>query len=217
MVELDNLRVSLTKNGYMKIATIVAAHKSSEMLEHVRGTHHGVNLVRSQVANVLCADLRTGMVPAFWDEVRLRGQRKVQAFTFVAIVFAHQRLIETFLEAGHGAATGTILRQDLTEKEFTNLQFAMASLGLCEYSRGAHQIGYDMTRIVEELRDDGDLVGQLMRAKLQRCAWRDPDQYRVSPDLPLAQQCVQMEFHKVLGLTERQFSRWISGKPRKPR
>lgn len=217
MVELDNLRVSLTKNGYIKIATIIAAHESHEMLDHIAGSHPGVNLIRSQVSNILCADPLTGMVPEFWDEVRQHDNATIRAFTFIAIVFAHERLIHAFLEAGHGTGAGTLFRADMSEKEFTNLQFAMAAVGLCDYQRGADQIGYDMAVLVAQLRNTGDLVGHLLRAKLRRCGWRDPDLFRVAPDSPLAKQCIHEQFHEVFGLTPRHFTRWISGQPTQPR
>jgi hypothetical protein len=217
MVELENLRVSLTKNGYMKIATIVAAHPSNEMLDHVAGTHPGVTLVRSQVANILCADPATGIVPGFWDDVRRRDRATIRAFTFVAIIFAHERLIHGFVEAGHGTARGTLFRNEMSEKEYTNLQFAMAAVGLCDYSRGTDQITYDMTTVVEQLDPVGSLVGLLLRAKLLRCGWRDPELFRVAADLPLAAQCVHEQFHQVFGMSERQFTRWITGRPTQPR
>jgi hypothetical protein len=217
MIDLQNLKVSLTKNGYLKTATIIAGHSSQEMLDHCSGTHRGVNLVRSQVANILCADA-SGMVPGFWDEVRRHDRATIRAFTFVAIVFAHQRLIQIFQGAGEGHPHGTILRSDFaTEKEYTNLQFAMAEVGLCEYARGTDQITYEMGQLVQQLRPVGPLVGELLRAKLRRCGWRDPGDYRIAADLPLCEQCVEEEFHKVFGLTGQQFVAWIMGRPRHPR
>ncbi|MEN6366096.1 MAG: hypothetical protein ABFC88_04710 [Thermoguttaceae bacterium] len=216
MVELDNLRVSLTKNGYLKVAEIVAAYPSDTMLDHCSGDIHGVNLVRSQVANILCADT-TGMVPAFWDEVRQHDRPTIRAFVLVAIIFAHKRLIAAIQEAGQGSPTGTLFRDDMNEKEYTNLQFAMATIGLCAYARGTDQINYDMTALTSQLRPAGILVGDLLRAKLRRCGWRDPDEFRVAPDLPLDEQCVQEGFHKVFGLTAEDFRKWIDWRPQQPR
>jgi len=217
MVDLDNLSVSLTKNGYLKIATVVAAHPSDGMLDNVSGTHPGVNLVRSQVANILCAD-QTGVVPGFWDEVRRHDRATIRAFTFVAIVFAHERLIRTFREAGNAGPTGTILRNDVPQlKEYTNLRFAMAEVGLCDHGRGVEQITYDMTLLTQQLRHVGHFVGELLGAKLRRCGWRDPTEYRVAPDYSLPEQCVHEGFHEVFGMDEQQFTRWITGRPRQPR
>jgi hypothetical protein len=217
MLDLDNLKVSLTKNGYLKIAAVVAAYESQEMLSHCAGSIRGVNLAKSQVANVLCADLHTGMVPEFWDEVRKHDRATIQAFVFVAVVFAHKRLIDAFREAGHGAASGTLFRAAMSEKEFTNLQFAMAAVGLSQYQRGADQIDYDMTGLVSQLQSVRDLVGKLLRFKLRRCGWRDPEIFRIAPDLPLAEQCVHERFHHVLGMTEVEFAEWINWRPRHPR
>jgi hypothetical protein len=217
MVDLENLRVSLTKNGYLKIATLVELHPSDEMLDHATGSHPGVNLVASQVGNVLCAD-QTGMVPGLWDAVRGHDRDTIRAFTLIAVVFSHHRLIETFLSAGQGTPRGTILRTDFaTEKEYTNLAFALAEVGAARYARGANQIEYDLTPVIEQLRDVGPLVGRLLQAKLRRCGWRDPDEYPVSADLPLLNECRRQRFHEVLGQSFQQFSAWISGSPRRPR
>jgi hypothetical protein len=217
MVELDNLRVSLTKNGYLKIAAIVAAYESHDMLNHCKGSIRGVNLAKSQVANILCADPYSGIVPAFWDEVRSHDRATIRAFTFLAVVFAHERLIRAFQDAGRGAPTGALLRSDMTVKEYTNLQFAMAQIGLCTYARATDEISYDMTPLTGQLRSVGHLVGQLLREKLRRCGWRDPDEFHIAGDLPLPEQCIRESFHEVLGMGRREFVAWIKGHPRQPR
>jgi hypothetical protein len=217
MVEVENLIVSLTKNGGLKTARLVMIYPSNEILDHVSGSIPHVNLVRSQVANILCADPLTDSVPALWDAIRDADRPTIQAFTFVAILFSHHRLIEAFRNGGRGAATGTIFREGMSEKEYTNLQFMMAEVGLCEYARGTDQASYDMAPLVRQLQSVGDLVGQLLRAKLRRCGWRDPDVFVAAPDLPLPQQCIEEGFNEVFGMTSRQFTRWIGGRPTQPR
>lgn len=218
MVILDNLRVSLTKNGYLKIATIVAEHPSSDMLDHVYGSHPGVNLNASQVGNVLCADPATGVVPGFWDEVRLYDRATVRAFTFIAIVYSHHRLIELFLEKGGGSPRGTISRDDFaTLKEYTNLAFALAEVDASPYMRGAGEVPYDLGPAVAQLGEVGGLVGRLFKAKLRRCGWRDPEEFTVGGDLPVAEECIQLRFHQVLGMSAREFSDWIGVRPRRPK
>jgi hypothetical protein len=217
MVEVSGLAVSLTKNGYLKIASLVRAYPSHQILDHVRGSISGVNLNRSQVAGVLCADPMTGLVPGFWDLVRRFDRRTVRDFVFVAIVFSHHRLIRLFREAGHGTPRGTIFREGMSTKEYTNLQFAMAEVGLCEYARGTDQVDYDMTPLTDQLANAGDLVAQLLKAKLRRCGWRDPDEFRVAADRALVQQCIEERFNEVFGMSTRQFNRWIGGRPTQPR
>jgi hypothetical protein len=218
MVIIENLRVSLTKNGAQKIAIIVRAHPSTEMLDHVEGTHPGVNLVASQVANILCADPATGVVPGFWDEVRLHDPPTIRAFTLLAIIFSHHQLIELFADAGRGTARGTILRSDIErEKVYTNLAFALADADAAPYVRGAGEVHYDLTTVLDQLADVGPLVARLLKAKLRRCGWRDPEEFVVAGDLPLAEQCREERFHEVLGLSFQQFKKWIAPRPKKPR
>jgi hypothetical protein len=218
MIELENLRVSLTKNGYLKVATIVAAHPSHEMLNHVYGSHQGVNLNASQVANVLCADPATGVVPGFWDEVRQYDRATIRAFTFIAIVYSHHRLIELFASAGHGTPRGTISRTDFdTVKEYTNLAFALAEVEAAPYVRGAGEVHYDLSPVVEQLSDLGYLVARLLKAKLRRCGWRDPEEFIAGADLPLAEQCREERFHEVLGMSYVKFANWINTRPKKPK
>lgn len=219
-VLLDNLRVSLTKNGYGKIATVVREHPSSEMLDHVAGSHVGVNLVASQVANVLCADPATGVVPGFWDEVRRYNMPTIRAFTFLAVVYSHHRLIELFLAKGGGSSRGTIARDDFaTLKEYTNLAFALAEVGASPYRKGAAEVPYDLGPVVRQLGEAGPLVGRLLKSKLRRCGWRDPEEFVAGADLPLAEECVRQRFHEVLGFAAdpREFSQWITGRPKRPK
>jgi hypothetical protein len=214
MVELKNLAVSLTKNGYLKIATLVERHPSEEILDNVYGVHAGINLQRSQVANILCADPN---VPSLWDDIRRFDRRTIQAFTFLAVVFSHHRLIQLFLDAGQGSPRGTISRGDISDKEFTNLVYAMAELDLCEYEKGASSIDYDLTSLVDQLRRPRRLVERLFRAKLVRCGWRDPDQYPQSGDQPVLGECQRQRFHDALGLRLSAFSEWLTGRRPSPR
>jgi len=215
MLVVENLRVSLTKNGYLKIATLVEMHPSNEILDNCRGSHAGINLIESQVANILCAD--DGIVPAFWDEIRTYDRHTIRAFTFLAIVFSHHRLIRVFLDAGGGEGHGTIMREDLPEKEYTNLVFAMAEVDACFYERGSVQVGYDLRELPSQLAEVGPIVGELFRAKLRRCGWRDPDVFSVSGDLPLAQECAEQRFNEVLGMPVQRFSAWVLGRRHRPR
>lgn len=208
----------MTKNGAQKIAVVVELHPSSEMLDHVAGSHPGVNLVASQVANILCADPATGVVPGLWDEIRLYDRATIRAFTMVAIVFSHHRLIDLFASAGRGTPRGTINRTDFaTEKEYTNLAFALADADAAPYVRGAGEVHYDLTPVLERLEDVGHLVARLFKAKLRRCGWRDPEEFVAGADLPLPEECRQYRFHHVLGMQYRDFAKWLESRPKKPK
>jgi hypothetical protein len=217
MVELEKLRVSLTKNGYLKIAEVVRERPSHEILNHAYGSLDGVNLQRSQVRSILSADPISEVVPSFWDDIRAHGDQLIKAFTFLAIVFSHHRLIRAFLEAGGGRPQGHLSRTDLAEKEFTNLAYAMAELGLCAYQRGAPGADYDLGSLPARLKRARRLVDRLLRTKLQRCGWKDPDEFPASDDFPFLLECRRQEFHKVLGMSYASFNEWLTGHRATPR
>jgi hypothetical protein len=218
MVDLDQLTVSLTKNGYMKIATLVKDYPSDEILNHVNGTNLNITLVRSQVENILGADKRTGRVPALWDDVRSFHERHIQALVFAAVVFSHTDLITTFRRAGKGLPRGTVHRNSFsTEKVYTNLAYAMAEVGIAPYEPGAMEVSYDCTSLLDDLRPVGTLLGRLLKIKLERCGWRDPEEYKHAGDLPFLDACIQQGFHEVFGLSENEFAALVSGNPRRPR
>lgn len=174
--------------------------------------------IRSQVANILCADPNTGVVPGLWDEVREYDRPTIRAFVFVAILFSHHRLIQAFNAAGGGSPRGTLLRSDFdTEKEYTNLVFALAEVDACAYDRGAGQVSYDLGSVTTQLQGVGQLVAKLLKCKLLRCGWRDPDEFMTGADLPLLEECREQQFHKALGLTFPKFSEWLTGRRRRPR
>lgn len=217
LLDTERLRVSLTKNGYLKIAEIVEHHPSHEVLDHVSGSHSGVNLVRSQVANILSADPSTDVVPAFWDEIRRHDRATIRAFTFLAIVLSHYDLISVFANAGGGDCEGTLSRDDLTEKVYTNLVFAMAQVDACTYQRGTEQIHYNLEPVTRQLANVGPLVERLVRAKLRRCGWRDPDEYTVAGDGTLLEESSRLNIDRALGMTRQQFATWLTSRPRQPR
>ena len=70
MPGLDELKVSLTKNGYFKVAEVIAKHPRHEVLTNIRGRYTGINLDYAQIANMLSADPKTGELPEEWDEIR---------------------------------------------------------------------------------------------------------------------------------------------------
>jgi hypothetical protein len=51
MPGLHELNVSLTKNGYFKVADVIAKHPRHEVLDNIRGTYTGINLDRAQIAS----------------------------------------------------------------------------------------------------------------------------------------------------------------------
>jgi hypothetical protein len=226
MVDLDRLRVSLTKNGYMKIAVLVRHHPRWEVLENVSGKHAGVNLIRSQVANIMGEDA-AGEPPEFWDEIRSHGERAIDAFVLVALIMSHTDLIGLLKRSAQGHMKGHLERGTIGEKAYTNLVFALASCGLCDYQRGAEAVNYDMRGLIFALRKCGQVVRQLIAFKLAKCGWRPPER---PGGVDFFDECEANGLHQVFGLEPEEFRDWLRGRlrieppaeqgtglPRKPR
>ena len=87
MPGLHELNVSLTKNGYFKIADVIEKHPRHEVLNNIRGTYVGINLDRPQIANMLSADPSTRELPEEWDEIRNYSKRAIDAFHHHTLFF----------------------------------------------------------------------------------------------------------------------------------
>jgi hypothetical protein len=216
MVVIEKLKVSLTKNGYLKTWRLVRLHPSDKILANVTGKHPGINLAPSQVRNILSADA-SGTIPAFWDDIRKYNDQTIKAFTFLAIVLSHHRLIEALQHAGKGTPKGRISRDEMSEKEYTNLVYSLSELGYCHYERGAASVSYDISPLAAQLQPARKLVEQLVSSKLRRCGWRDPNEFTGSTDQPLVSECRKLKLHEALGMGFGDFSRWLTGTPSRPR
>jgi hypothetical protein len=214
MVNLKKLRVSQTKNGYQKIPALIIAHPRGEILDNVSGVHPGINLEKSQVANILGAAPGSDVLPAYCDEIRAHSKETVEAFGLVAVLFSHHNFIENLLRAQHSEPVGYLSRDGMSEKAYTNLAYALYKRGLCEYQPGSHGTTVNFSSLVSRLSIVGELVQKLLRNKLARCDWMDPDIHPGSPDLPFMQTCLQLRFNELFGLSSDEFTRWLSGRSR---
>lgn len=209
MVNLDRLRVSLTKNGYLKIADVVKRHPRWEVLENIHGVYRGINLARSQAANIMGEDL-SGDVPEFWDEIRSFDEKTIDAFTLTAIIMSHVDLIRLLAESAQGDMKGHLRRGRIGEKAYTNLIYALSCCGVCEYERGVEGTTYDMRSVVYALREAGHLVRQLIEFKLAVCGWRP----EVRGGTEFFAACEENEINRVFGLSMRDFRAWLGGRLR---
>lgn len=210
MIDLQKLGVSLTKNGYLKIADVVKKHPRWEVLDNVKGVYRGINLARSQAANILGEDLG-GELPEFWDEIRSHGSQAIDAFTLVAIIMSHVDLIDLLSKSAQGGMKGHLKRGRIGEKAYTNLVYAMASCDLCDYERGSEAVTYDMRGLVYALRKSGPVVRQLIEFKLRQCGWRPPER---PGGTDFFDECEAHDIHLVFGLEPREFRDWLSNRLR---
>jgi hypothetical protein len=99
MSGLHELNVSLTKNGYFKVADVIAKHPRHEVLNKIRSTYAGINLDRAQIANMLSADPSTKELPEEWDEIRNYSKRAIDALVFISILFSHHTSHPRFMNS----------------------------------------------------------------------------------------------------------------------
>ncbi|MFT5327295.1 MAG: hypothetical protein ACI8P0_005184 [Planctomycetaceae bacterium] len=208
MSGLEELRVSLTKNGYYRVAEVLKGHPRNEVLDNISGQYRDINLDRAQILNMLSGNEQTGELPEEWDEVRSLGDRQVEVLTFIAILFSHEELIQSFASASTGEMRGTITREALGPKAYTNLVFSMDTAGLCVRQVGRESTPYNLAPLFE--LSIGPLIKKVIRRKLEKTGWTKP-----APDeifnRDFYEQCCFYEFHKALGISEKQFRDCLEG------
>lgn len=210
MPGIEELKVSLTKNGYFKVAEIVKQFPRSEVLDRLNGVHQGIILNRPQIANMLSADAETGELPEVWDDIRAYPERSVEAFTFISILFSHYKLIEAFKAAATLEMRGVLRRSELGDKPYTNIVDSMRRIGLCSVVTGAEQTPYNFQPLFQDM-SIGPLVKQLFALKLRKTGWQPP-----APNdfftRDFYEQCYFYGFHAVLGISRQQFEDWLEGR-----
>lgn len=212
MLDLEKMKVSLTKNGYMKLADVIRLHPSTEILNNIRGTYRGINLIRSQVSKVLSVDPDSGEVPVLWDEIHALGDSMIDGCTFIAIILSHRKLIEVLAKSQDEIYRGAVSRDDLSNKEYTNLVYAMACLNLCDYERGSVETEYDFHPLVANLQGKNGLtVKKLIALKLKRCGWVDPSSSPLSGDREFFAECHSLGLPEVFSMDPDQFDAWMRG------
>ena len=209
MPGLEALNVSLTKNGYFKVADVIEKHPRHEVLSNIRGRYPGINLDRAQIANMLSVDPVTKELPEEWDEIRNYDKRAIDAFVFISILFSHHMLIKVFAESMSAEMRGVLKREDLGDKAYTNLVYSMQTIGLCDYVLGADSIDYNLTPLFKEM-SIGPLVKRILTRKLATTGWKEPgpNDYFTRT---FYEQCSHFGFHRTLGISKRQFQDWLEG------
>jgi hypothetical protein len=212
MPGLDDLRVSLTKNGFFKIAAVILAHPRNEVLQHIGGTPPDPQLDRAQIVNMLSGDLTIAALPDVWDRVRVFGEPAVNALVLIAIIFSHRTLIEAFQAANQGEMRGVLTRAILeNDKIFTNIAYSLAQAGVSEAPRqGSQNHPYNLASLFE-IPEVGPLAKEVIELKLRHTGWLPPAQ-NDHFTRTFYEQCFHYGFHRALGISERQFEDWLEGR-----
>jgi len=206
---LDALKVSLTKNGYFKVADIIKRHPRNQILNNINGVYPGINLEAAQIKGMLSYDESQDEFPEVWDKVRQYDEKSIKALVFISIIFSHKLLIEILSNSKISEMRGCIKRSSVdNQKVYTNLVYSMSILGMCPVKNGADETYYDVSPLF--LMKIGPLVKEIIEFKLLKTGWKPPlpNDY-FSRDY--YEQCAYYDFHDVLGISIEQFRQWLEG------
>lgn len=197
MTNLAHLKVSLTKHNAHKIALLLKDYNASKILEKLA-------LVQAEKAQAYknLSVLPGGIVPDVWTQVKKLGSSAIDALVFIGIVFSHHELIDAMIHASdRNEFSGRIDRGgQLNGKAYTNFARVIDQLGFAtklNYSG----VSFNLKSLFE-IPGLGPLVGQLLSHKLDTAQW---DHSR-----SVAEEAVEHSFHKVFGISSKEFKNWIS-------
>ncbi len=210
MSGLDELKAALTKNGYFKVADVIIRHPRDKVLENIHDKHKGINLNRVQIIEMLSGNPDTGELPKVWDDIRSYPPQSVSALVFISVLFSHHKLIRTFAASMNSEMQGTIQRDSIGSKAYTNLVYSMQNAGLCTVVRGSRETSYNFSVLFRDMRI-GPSAKQILRLKLEKTGWSEPDEKNIFTRT-FYEQCFHYKFHETLGISQEQFIQWLEGK-----
>jgi hypothetical protein len=206
---IEALKVSLTKNGYFKVAEVIKKHPRNEILDNIHGVYEGINLETAQIKVMLSYVEESSEFPDVWDDIRSLGNDAVDALVFISIIYSHKLLITVLSESNISEMRGCLKRDSFSNsKVYTNLIYSMSTQKMCPLERGSSETYYDVSSLFR--LDMGGLVKKILRLKLKATGWNEPavDDYF---SRNFYEQCEFYGFPKVLGISLEQFKQWLEG------
>jgi len=205
-IGLDGHKVSLTKNGYFKLVSLIKKYPSTEILNHL----DEIKLDSTQARKMLAGD-KNNVLPNAWESVRKLDNASQYALLLVSIIYSHKDLIELFKNSTNLEMQGVVYRKDTDGKTYTNLAYALNEAGVAtDFSAGSDKTSYDFTPILAK-NEIGPLAKEILSGHLKNMGWFEP-----SANEPFQrdfyEQLSSYELNKVLGLSFIQFQEWLEGK-----
>ncbi len=197
MTDLSRLTVSLTKHNAHKIARLLKDYKASQVL----GKLEEVHAERAQARKNLSVQPGDN-VPDVWAKVKKLGDSAIDALVLIGIIFSHHELISAMIKASaRSGFSGRIERGvQLGGKEYTNFVQIIDQLGYAT-KRDYDGVSFNL-RGMFEIPGLGPLVGELLEYKLIAARWD-----RIAS---VSDEAVAQNFHKVFGITAKEFKDWIT-------
>jgi hypothetical protein len=199
MVNLSNLKVSLTKHGAHKVAELLFAYPPDELLSHVDDKLLNIHIDEAQARINLSIGSSSGKIPDYWDDAKKLGQKYVRGLVLLSIAFSHHRLIEALRDSRPRLCTGIVRRGTVLQgKEYTNFACIFEELGFIRNHR-QDLFEYDFSELLT-LNGFPDLFVQMLRDKLVKAG--------MSRTGDALTESLHQELHLVLGMNASELSEW---------
>lgn len=203
MTQIEKLSVSLTKHGAHKVALLLEHFDADDVLDNTWNTYKGIRIDRAQATKVLSA-LSDQTLPGFWTEAKKQGSNSIKGLVLLAIIFSHSALIGALQAGAKTPSRGSIKRSQIaTPKAFTNLKNNFIELGYSAEADDDH-FDYDLSKITDN-NEIAPLVVELLRHKLTAAKWSGTND--------IVDECVALNLHRVLALSEADFRLWLTQAP----
>ncbi len=201
MTDLTELRVSLTKHGVHKLATLLRTYDKDKVLGHLSGAVEGVNIELAQAQKTLSTDTK-GVVPKLWNDARALGDPSIDALVLIGVISSHHKIIEALIEGKSGKPGTGVIKRDvvLKDKSFTNVAHVIEQLGYST-KHVTSQVNYDFNRLFTIPKLNGP-ASELLALKLKQAGWDQKNN--------LADELVRNRFHEVFSVSEEFFRDWLA-------
>jgi len=199
MLNLNKLRVSLTKHGAHKIAILLKKYDKDTILDQLQGVEPGINISTSQAKKNLSVT-GAGEVPEVWNKARVAGSESIEGLVFFGVILSHHRLIEA-MRAGRAAPLRGQIKcgEVLSGKEFTNFACIIEELGY-SVSHAPDHVSYNLERLFE-IPGLNSLVLELSAIKLKVAGW--------DGEKSLIEEILDSKINEVFSVSAEQFENWL--------
>lgn len=201
MTNLKSLRVSLTKHGAHKIATLLRLYDRTQILDHLNDSVPGINIERVQARKNFSAD-RNEHLPEFWDDVRSMGDEAIDGLVLLAIVSSHHELLQALKKGVLKAKYKGRIEKGVVidHKAFTNFKHTLVELGYGVEATD-QKVDYDFTKLFK-IPGLNRLAALLFALKLKTAKWNGLGL--------LDDELIRLDFHKSFSIDEASFRAWLS-------
>ena len=195
--DLSKLKVSLTKFGANKIASLLLEFDKDDIVHHLDGDFRDIKIDAAQTKKILSID-ESGIAPDLWGKVKVLGEEDIYDLVFISIVFSHHRLIEALTD---GCENRSVIFKGkvLDVKSFTNFARVIEDLGF-SIEHTPDFISFDISRIFYKFYLVPH-IRELLKIKLREAGWDEKNS--------LAEESLRLGLNRVFGLSEVNFLKWI--------